>query len=145
MELQEVAAAGRSLLNFEESISNELNAELLLGKQINLERARLAALTGDYEELTREINKNIGDFGDFTQMNVLQQESLAKAVGMQADQLADILFKQETNNSGNKTFCNNENESNGGIKLGVKKKIDLSNFDYETIIDSEKIYKQIGI
>ena len=24
-------------------------------------------------------------------------------------------------------------------------KIDLSNFDYETIIDSEKIYKQIGI
>ena len=29
-------------------------------------------------------------------MNVLQQEALAKSLGMQADQLADILFKQET-------------------------------------------------
>ena len=72
MTLEGVAAAGAQLLNFETSISNELEAELLIGKQINLERARLAALTGDYETLTKEINKNIGDFGDFTKMNVLQ-------------------------------------------------------------------------
>lgn len=94
MELQQVAAAGRTLLEFETSIGNELTAELLTGKQINLERARLAALTGDYETLTREINKNVGDFGDFTQMNVLQQEALAASVGMTADQLSDILIKQ---------------------------------------------------
>ena len=95
MELEQVAAAGRKLLDFESSISNELEAELLLGKQINLERARLAALTGDYETLTREINKNVGDFGDFTQMNVLQQEALAASVGMTADQLSDVLLKNQ--------------------------------------------------
>lgn len=94
MELEQVAAAGRKLLDFESSISNELEAELLLGKQINLERARLAALTGDYETLTREINKNVGDFSDFTQMNILQQEALAASVGMTADQLSDVLLKQ---------------------------------------------------
>jgi len=95
MTLEGVAAAGAQLLNFETSISNELEAELLIGKQINLERARLAALTGDYETLTKEINKNIGDFGDFTKMNVLQQEALAKSVGMTADGLSDVLLKNE--------------------------------------------------
>ena len=93
MELEAVAASGAALLNFEQSISNELEAELLIGKQINLERARLAALTGDYETLTREINANVGDFGDFTKMNVLQQQALAQSVGMTADQLSDVLLK----------------------------------------------------
>jgi hypothetical protein len=95
MTLEGVAKAGAQLLNFEESISNELEAELLIGKQINLERARLAALTGDYETLTKEINKNIGDFGDFTKMNVLQQNALAKSVGMTSDELSDVLLKNE--------------------------------------------------
>ena len=94
MELEDVAAAGKQLLNFEQSISNELEAELLTGKQLNLERARLAALTGDYETLTEEINKNVGDFHDFSKMNVLQQEALAKSVGMTADQLSNQLMKK---------------------------------------------------
>ena len=95
MTLQGVAQAGAALLNFESSISDELEAELLLGKQINLEKARLYALTGDYEGLTKEINANIGDFGDFTKMNVLQQNALAKSVGMTADGLSDVLLKNE--------------------------------------------------
>ena len=95
MELKGVAAAGKQLLNFEQSISAELEAELLTGRQINLERARLAALTGDYSTLTEEINANVGDFYEFSKLNVIQQESLAKAVGMEADALADILMKKE--------------------------------------------------
>tara|TARA_R110001592_G_scaffold178075_1_gene418654 strand:+ start:4939 stop:7845 length:2907 start_codon:yes stop_codon:yes gene_type:complete len=94
MELNEVAAAGKQMLDFESSIENELTAELMLGKQLNLEKARLAALTGDYETLTQEINKNVGDFGDFTQMNVLQQDALAASVGMTSDQLSNQLMKK---------------------------------------------------
>ena len=92
--LKDVAAAGKQLLNFEESINNELSAELLTGKQINLERARLAALTGDQETLGKELLAQVGDFNDFSKMNVIQQEALAKSIGMQGDQLADILLKQ---------------------------------------------------
>ena len=95
MELEQVAKAGESLLNFEQSIEKELEAELLLGKQLNLERARLAALTGDYETLTREINKNVGDFSDFTKLNVLQQKALASAVGLTVDELSDQLLQKE--------------------------------------------------
>ena len=94
MELEKVAAAGRKLLDFQDSISAELEAELLLGKSLNLEQARLAALTGDYETLTKEINKNVGSFADFTKMNVLQQEALAKSVGMTADELSNQLLQK---------------------------------------------------
>ena len=94
MELNQVAAAGKQMLDFESSIEAELTAELMLGKEINLEKARLAALTGDYETLTEEINKNVGDFGDFTKMNILQQDALAKSVGMTSDQLSTQLMKK---------------------------------------------------
>ena len=93
--LQDVANAGKSLLDFESSITAELEAELLLGKNINLERARAAALAGDQVTLAQELQKEAGTFSDFTKMNVIQQEALAKAMGMQSDQLADILFQQE--------------------------------------------------
>ena len=95
MTLQSVADAGKALLDFESSISNELEAELLIGKQLNLEKARLAALTGDYKTLTEEINDNVGDFSDFQDLNVLQQQALAKAVGMTVDGLSDQLMAKE--------------------------------------------------
>ena len=94
-ELDQIAASGRALLDFESSIANELEAELLTGKQLNLERARLAALTGDLETLTAEIAANVGDFNDFTSLNVLQQEAIAKSVGMTADALANSLITEE--------------------------------------------------
>ena len=94
MELEQVAATSKALLDFESSIESELEAELLTGKQLNLEKARLAALTGDYETLTEEINKNVGDFGDFSKMNVLQQDALAKSLGMTTDQLSEQLLQK---------------------------------------------------
>ena len=95
MTLQSVASAADNLLNFETSIGNELSAELLIGKQLNLEKARLAALTGNYKTLTEEINKNVGDFSDFQDLNVLQQRALADAVGMTVDGLSDQLMAKE--------------------------------------------------
>ena len=93
-ELKAVAGTSKALLDFQSSIEAELEAELLTGKQLNLEQARLFALTGDYEGLTREIAANVGDFYEFSKLNVLQQDAIAKSVGMTSDQLADQLFNQ---------------------------------------------------
>lgn len=93
--LEDVAAAGRSLLEFESSINAELEAELILGKNLNLERARAAALVGDQATVAKELAEQAGTFEEFGKMNVLEQEALAAALGMQSDQLADILFQQE--------------------------------------------------
>ena len=93
--LEDVANAGKALLNFESSIEAELQAELLLGRNLNLERARAAALAGDQVTLAQELQKQAGGFEDFTKMNVIQQQALAEAMGMSSDQLANILFQQE--------------------------------------------------
>ena len=95
MNMKDIANSSKSLLDFESSINAELEAELLTGKQLNLEKARLAALTGNQEMLQKELNKNIGSFSEFSDMNVLQQDALAKSMGMTSDALADILYKQE--------------------------------------------------
>jgi len=95
MTLEQVAKAGDSLLNFESSLENELKAELLTGKQLNLERARAAALSGDQVTLAEELAKNVGTSAEFSKMNVLQQRSLAEAVGMTADELGNTLKKRE--------------------------------------------------
>ena len=93
--LEKVEQIASSLLNFEQSISSELEAELLVGKDINLERARLFALNNDIAGVAEEIAKQIGTAADFTNMNVIQQEALAKAVGMTREDLAKSLIERE--------------------------------------------------
>tara|TARA_B110000046_G_scaffold95569_1_gene103286 strand:- start:7804 stop:8676 length:873 start_codon:yes stop_codon:yes gene_type:complete len=93
-----IAAAGKQLLDFESSISKELEAELLTGRNLNLERARAAALTGDQVTLQNELAREMGSFSDFSKLNVIQQEALAGAMGMSVDSMSDMLFNQETMN-----------------------------------------------
>jgi hypothetical protein len=95
MNLEQADKIAGSLLNFEDSISAELEAELLTGKNLNLERARLAALNGDIGEVAEEINRQFGGSAEFTKMNRLQQEAMAKAVGMTREELANSLVEQE--------------------------------------------------
>jgi hypothetical protein len=93
--LDQVNKTGESLLNFESSIESELKAELMTGKQLNLERARAAALAGDQATLTKEIGEQVGTLNDYQNMNVLAQQSLAEAFGMSRDEMSDMLMKQE--------------------------------------------------
>ena len=95
LEMDKVDAIADSLLNFEQSIANEMEAELLLGKNLNLEKARQAALDNDLATLAEEIAKNVGDSAEFAQMNRIQQEAAANAVGMNREELAKMLFTQE--------------------------------------------------
>jgi len=96
--LETVDKIGESLLNFEQSIENELKAELLTGKQINLEKARYAALTGNQLDLTREISSQVGTLNDYENMNVLAQRSLAEAFGLSREEMSEMLLKQEAIN-----------------------------------------------
>ena len=95
LNMSQVEKIADSLLNFEESISSELEAELLTGRQLNLEQARLYALNNNMAGLTAEIRDNIGDANQFGKMNRIQQEAIAKSVGMSADELAQSLAFQE--------------------------------------------------
>jgi len=95
LNLEQVDAIAGSLLDFESSIANELEAELLLGKDINLEKARQAALDNDLATVAKEIADQVGSSAEFAEMNRIQQEALAKSVGMTREDLAQTLYTQE--------------------------------------------------
>jgi len=93
--LDTVRKQAKSLLDFETSIENELQAELLTGQQLNLERARSASLAGDLTTVMKELNNQNIDFNKFSNMNVIAQEKVASALGLSADELSDQLLKQQ--------------------------------------------------
>jgi hypothetical protein len=93
--LEQTKNIAEGLLNFEESIENELAAELLIGRDLNLEQARLLALNGESAKATALIAENMGGSAGFASMNVISQEALAKALGMNADELANSIMYQE--------------------------------------------------
>ena len=95
MSLDKVDAIAGSLLEFESSITSELEAELLVGKDLTLEKARQAALNGDLATVAEEISNQIGSSAQFSEMNRLQQEALAKSVGMTREDLAKTLVERE--------------------------------------------------
>jgi hypothetical protein len=95
LSLEQVDKIGESLLNFESSIENELKAELLTNRELNVERARAAALTGDQATLMKEVAAQAGTLEDFTKLNVIAQGALAGAFGLQREEMAEMLMKQE--------------------------------------------------
>ncbi len=95
LSFQEMENIASNLLDFEGSIGAELEAELLTGKQINLESARLLALKGDIAGAAAEVAKEVGSAAEFEKMNVIQQEALAKAAGLTREQLASSLMERE--------------------------------------------------
>lgn len=92
------------LLNFEESIGAELEAELLTGRELNLEKARMYALTNDMAGLQQELANQQITAASFAGMNRIAQDAIAKSMGMSRDEMAEMLTKQEAMKNLDKTL-----------------------------------------
>lgn len=99
MSLEQTKNISKSLLDFETSISGELESELLLGKQFNFEKARALALDGKSVEAAAELMGQIGGINALTQMNVIQRERLAASIGMSAEELTKSAREQAVLNA----------------------------------------------
>ena len=87
MSIATMAKVSESLLNFEDSISSQYEFQALTGKQLNLDTARQLALQGDIAGATKLIMDQVGSSADLAAMNVIERKALAKATGMEFDQL----------------------------------------------------------
>jgi len=96
LSLEKVDQIASSLMDFETSIGYELEAQLLTGKNINLSKAREYALTNDLAGLSEELKKNGASAAEFANMGRIEQEGLAKALGMSRGELAKSVMMQET-------------------------------------------------
>jgi len=93
--LEQVDNIASSLLDFESSIQAELEAELLTGKSLNLEKARELALANDLEGVAKEIGNNQAILSAFATGNRKEQEATAKAMGMSRNDMAKMIMDQK--------------------------------------------------
>jgi hypothetical protein len=119
LELAKAEDIANSLLNIEDSLSAEMEAELLTGKELNLEKAREAALNGDVATLQAEIAKNAGSIEQFNKMNVVQQEAYAKAVGLSRQDLAKMLKDQKANLAVNGNLVDEQQDGLAAMQSGI--------------------------
>ena len=88
LDMSAVKGITESLLDFETSIEASQTASLLLGRQINTDKARQLAFSGDQEGLMKEITRLAGSEAEFTKMNAFQRDALAKSLGLSTEALA---------------------------------------------------------
>ena len=88
--LETILKAADSVLQFETSLTNQFKAQVLTGKQLNLEKARQLSLEGDIAGFTAEIQSVIGGLGDLQALNVVQRQAVADAIGISVRELQRI-------------------------------------------------------
>ena len=87
--LAEAGKVADNLLDFESSITKELEASVILGQSLNFGQARYLASTKDVLGAQQAVLDEVMKLGDVTQLNVWEQEALVEASGMTLDSLAN--------------------------------------------------------
>ena len=95
LSLSTTAKIAEGLLDFESSIANEMEASIMVGKQLNFQKARQLALEGDIAGATKNIVDQVGTEAEFNQLNVLARQSLAKSIGVSVSEMSKLVSGSE--------------------------------------------------
>jgi hypothetical protein len=95
LSLDATSSVAESLLDWESSIAAEMEASMILGRSINLDKARQLAYSGDLAQMMTEVKNQAGGEAEFAKMSVVQRQSLGAAIGLQGAQLAEFMKSEE--------------------------------------------------
>ena len=84
-----------NLLDFESSITKELELSAMLGKNINLNRARGLAYEGDIQGAVNETLNQLGGIDAFNKMDYFQKKQTAALLGVSVGELQKMASNQE--------------------------------------------------
>lgn len=93
--INDMSKASESILDFQNSVNAEMEASVLLGESINLQRARYLAYNNKIVESTQEILRLAQRHGFHTKMDYFQREAFAKATGRSVEELMKMLQAEE--------------------------------------------------
>ena len=91
LSLSTTAKIAEGLLDFESSIANEVEASVMIGKQLNFQKARELALSGDIAGATKNIVDQVGSEAEFNKLNIIQRQSLAKSINVSVSEMAKLV------------------------------------------------------
>jgi len=95
MTLDEISSAAEQTLNFESAIQNQLEYQVLTGREINIDAYQQAAASGDTAKAAEEMNRILNEQGDNIKGNFFAQEALAKTLGISREQMMKSLELQK--------------------------------------------------
>ena len=114
-----ISGIADNLLDFENSINKELELGAMLGKNINLDRARSLAMQGDLTGATEETLKALGGVESFNKMDYFQKKATADLLGVSVAELGKMAANQEKANAMAKTFDGTWSNLTEGIKAAA--------------------------
>jgi hypothetical protein len=97
--MDSIAGSADALLEFEDSINSQMEASMLLGRNINTDKARQLAFEGDLAGMQKEILKQAGSEAEWNKLNVVQRKSMAAAFGLSTDEMGRMIANQEKINN----------------------------------------------
>ena len=96
LSLSQMEKIADGLLDIETSIKNEFIAETILGREINLERARMYAQTDDLVKLGEELVKNEALMEGFIRGGRIERDAAAAALGISTEELGQAILLQRS-------------------------------------------------
>jgi len=97
--LDDMNTATRGMLNLEESLTAQYEAQAMGITGMNLDKIRSLRFANETEKANDEMIHQLSSMGDISKMNVFKQEALAKAYGVSIDQLAKINEQSKLRNA----------------------------------------------
>ncbi len=93
--LDKVAGIMEGMLDFQSSLEAEMNASIILGRELNYQKARELALNNDIEGAMSEIISQVGSEAEFNKMNAIERKALADSIGVGVDEMAKFVSNQD--------------------------------------------------
>jgi len=108
LSLDATNSVAEKLLDYESSIQAEQEASMLLGRSINLDKARSLAFSGDLAQMMTEVKNQAGGEAAFAEMSVVQRQALGDAIGLSGAKLAEFMKESDsvTQKSNNNLLSN---------------------------------------
>lgn len=129
LELNKVGAQQKRLLDYSSSITDELEASALLGRNITFMKARQLAFEGKSAESTQATLDVVKQMGDFNAMTPYQRAAVAKAAGMELKDLTKALAVDKVRNqimNGTNTEARKRLERQDSLLKALEKENDLT-------------------
>lgn len=90
-----ISGIADGLLDFESSITKELELGAMLGKNINLDKARQLAMEGDLDGMMKETLKSLGGIDAFNKMDYFQKKATADLLGVSVAEMQKMATNAE--------------------------------------------------
>jgi len=116
-----LSGIAEGLLDFESSVTKELELGAMLGRNINLNKARELAYAGDIEGATRETLKELGGIDAFNKMDYYQKKQTADLLGVSVAELQKMNSKMENAGSLGSVISENFSVAGESINAGLNK------------------------